>query len=272
MIRPATAVVLLASTSLLATTSACRMSGSARTALVVSGAAVAVGGVAVAQSGAVDSDNNGTNDYAINDDFGKYALGSALVLGGLAMVLTGVTAQSPAPDEARIAGPAPLPGPIVVRSNALPQLVLEHSTVTSPVTPFAIDLSGWSIGLPYAVDGRTHVTAVDDNAQLELAMQQLVRPITPAEAVSRIDLSQYGSLARRDVRLGAMPAVELSGASGTTPVLVVVAIGDQQLLSMVCRGELDGCRAVVARSTWTHAPSIGTHGGTFGGFSVAPRG
>lgn len=235
--------------AVLLATSACRMQRSSRNVVLGASGALAVGGLLVARQGPVDSDSNGRNDFILNDNLGAYVLGGALVIGAAALFLGGATAVV---TDDEVAGPPPTPpGPIVARVPSALRLVVTESRLTSTVTPFAIDLAGWSVGAPYTVQGRTHVIAVADGTQLQLSMQELTRPVTPSEAVEHMDLSAYGSVGRRGVRIDAVPAIELIGATGTTPVVVVIAIEDLQLLSMVCRGSVDRCRDAMSRATWT---------------------
>lgn len=86
-------------------TTACTMSRGARTASIVSGAAVALGGMAITADAdvGVDSDNNGVNDNPLNDNYDNVddQLGG-LVLVGLGMALIVAVAVADEPVEASI--------------------------------------------------------------------------------------------------------------------------------------------------------------------------
>ena len=98
----------------LATTPACTMSRSGRTTTFATGGAMLAGGLLLAAAGAepVDSDADGRNEWAGNDDFSRPAFGALLALGGL--VLVGIAAGSHPPVE----GPAPAPVFVTLPSAA----------------------------------------------------------------------------------------------------------------------------------------------------------
>src|SRR5688572_16098316 len=79
MVRP---VLLL---SIVLTLSGCTMTAPTRTATLVGGVAMTIGGIAVVRSGAVDSDGNGTNDFA----------GSMLLVAGVLTLLAAATSTEP---------------------------------------------------------------------------------------------------------------------------------------------------------------------------------
>lgn len=244
------AVLLLA--AVLLTTTACRMQSSSRTVLTAAGAGVAITGLLVTSQGPVDSDGDNENDVVFNDNLGAYVVGAVLLFAGVGMMVGGAAAQ-PA-DEAPAAVPvaAPPRARIVATSPIMfPGLAVDGAVVTSPVTALSLDLAGWSVGQPYIVAGRTHLTAIADATKLEVVLQRLARPASVEDVVARLDVSAYGTVTERPSMIGAVPAVEIAGATADlVPVVITVAVADQQLLSIVCHGTAATCRQTIARSSW----------------------
>lgn len=80
--------------------SACTMTPQARTGTILGGVAMGAAGMVAMSMGPVDSDNNGSNDYILNDNLGAYMLGSMLITGGIALLIAGLTASEREPARA----------------------------------------------------------------------------------------------------------------------------------------------------------------------------
>ena len=121
-----------------------QMTSGGRKTLVVGGLVVATAGVFVAQPTAVDSDNNGRNDWALNDDYSSFVPGALMVGAGLAMLVAGLGAsevdeRSPSAPAIARSGPrftvtaAPTaPAPALTTAPAatpLPELPVDEPTL-----------------------------------------------------------------------------------------------------------------------------------------------
>jgi len=76
------------------------MSREGRTGTMLAGAGLTVGSIFVMQSGATDNDHNGVNDTALDDNWGAYFAGSAMMIAGIGVLVAGLTStEEPAPDR-----------------------------------------------------------------------------------------------------------------------------------------------------------------------------
>jgi hypothetical protein len=81
---------------------------------MVGGTAMAVAGLVIARPTPVDSDNNGTNDFFLHDDYSGLLPGTLLFLGGMALLIAGLNARDPEPPAYQPPPPAPAPVPIAI--------------------------------------------------------------------------------------------------------------------------------------------------------------
>ena len=112
--------------------SGCATTPQARAVSLLGGAALAVGGVLVVQSGAVDADHNGKNEFILDDNLGAYAAGSLMVVAGAAAVLGALVSHEPAE-------PAPVvyartPAPTVWATPSMPEASVMVPDVAPSIT------------------------------------------------------------------------------------------------------------------------------------------
>ncbi len=129
-----TAVMMSA---ILVCTPACAMSRSNGRAVSALGAVTAIGGGVLMETSAVDSDSDGSNETVLNDDLSQGFLGALLVVGGIVMIVAGLTADDP-PAESTVAW-APTPPNQIVQP---PGVVITPRTLPEvPVTPLVLQMA-----------------------------------------------------------------------------------------------------------------------------------
>lgn len=93
--------------------SGCTLSQSGRNGVLVGGAVITAASVLVIRSGANDTDHDGVNDYALNDDWGAYMAGTAMLLGGLGLFVAGLASSAEhEPDRTYATPVAATPTPV----------------------------------------------------------------------------------------------------------------------------------------------------------------
>lgn len=100
--RPLSRAALIGALALSVLASGCGTMARNRPAAAVAGFAVAALGVGLIASGpeAVDSDDNGVNDFSLNDNYASPVFGSILLAAGLGIAITALVSSEPAPAAA----------------------------------------------------------------------------------------------------------------------------------------------------------------------------
>ena len=80
---------------LISSVTACGVSHEHRAHATLGGGALAIAGLVIARPRAVDSDLNGRNDNFLNDDYSGVIPGTLMVIGGLALLIAGLSAREP---------------------------------------------------------------------------------------------------------------------------------------------------------------------------------
>lgn len=110
----------------------CTMSASSRRATMMAGGALALGGIVVIRSGAVDSNANGVNETWLNDDLGAYQMGSVLLLAGMAAFLGALASRAPDETDVPAVAPPPAPTTTTLAPPSTPTTTLEPATPPEP--------------------------------------------------------------------------------------------------------------------------------------------
>ncbi len=121
-------------------TTGCTMSQGSRRTLIGGGAASAIAGALLVNSGSVDADHNGVNDTWLDDDLGAYFLGSMLFIAGVSMFIGGLASQESeetVPPQTELVTRQPIVAPMVAPAEVAPTEVAPTEvapTLVGPIT------------------------------------------------------------------------------------------------------------------------------------------
>jgi hypothetical protein len=163
---------------LIASLSACSVSHEHRTHATLGGGALVVAGLLIARPKPVDSDQNGRNDFFLNDDYSGFVPGSLMVIGGLVLLLAGLSARAPTEPSPQPVTPTPLPPDAPMVPSTIVLAPLPETAVTVQVLQLAKQLrSAAAYGLcDAALATLSRVTELDASYAEELRTGPVLAP------------------------------------------------------------------------------------------------
>ncbi len=140
-------VTLLVLVVLVGASTGCTLSREGRRGAIIAGGVTAASSILLIRSGERDRDHNGINETILDDDWGAYMLGSAMFVGGIALLLGGLAsreAPEPAPSVTYLppasAMPVTEPPPVTVTTTTLAESSTTDNAPTQIVEIERVDV------------------------------------------------------------------------------------------------------------------------------------